>query len=79
MPVRMQISHVSKERYSSRLIKLTAVKVAGRKTVVITDITLMAALSRVAISVIRFWSSEMVFSAALSFVLSALSFCAIKL
>jgi hypothetical protein len=46
---------------------------------VIADMTRMAALSRVAASAILFWSSEIVFSAALSFMLSALSFWAMRL
>lgn len=60
-------------------MRRTAVKVAGRNTVVITEMTRIEALSRVAANAILFWSSEIVFNAALSFMLSALSFWAIRL
>lgn len=49
MPARVRFV-IHKNEYE----RLTAVKVAGRKTAVIMDITLMAALSRVAMIATRF-------------------------
>ena len=62
-----------------KLKQLTAENVPGRNTVVIAAMVHMAVLSRLAASAMRLWSSDMVFRAALSRMLRALSFCAIRL
>ena len=58
---------------------LTAANVPGRKTVVMMATMFILALSCVAARAIRFWSSEIAFSAAVSLTLRAASCCAMRL
>jgi hypothetical protein len=60
-------------------LQLTAVKVAGRNTVVIAAMTRMAALSRVAATATSLWFFDIFFSSALSRMLSAFSRCDMRL